>query len=114
VSGKIGKIKHLKVKLHRGIKYYRYQYICKIEDFFKIINFINEIFYAIIHKNTIRNYLNNEHIYLNSYSDLSMFTNLKLMSSLYLNSIHDKLFLQIYFSKKNIDLKIYLDCLKIK
>lgn len=116
ISARIGSIKYLKVKLHRGIRYYRYQYICKIDNFFKMINFINEIFFAIIHKNTIRNYINNDYKYLNSYSDLSMFTNLKLMSSLYLNSIHDKLFLQIYFdkNKKNINLKTYLNCLKIK
>lgn len=114
ISFKIGIIKHLKVKLHRGVRYYRYRYICKIDDFFKILNFINETFTSILHKNTIHNYINNNIKYLNSYSDLSMFTNLKLMSSLYLNSIHDKLFLEIYFNKKDINLKVYLNCLKLK
>ena len=112
ITGKIGIIKNLNVKLHRGVRYYRYQYICKTNDFFRIINFINEIFYSIIQKNTIKNHLKKKHIFLNSYNDLSMFTNLKLLNNLYLNSVHNKIFLKIYSKKKN--LISFLDCLKIK
>jgi len=111
ITGDLAKIINLNSKLSRGIKYYRYKYFLKISNFFKFLNFINEIFYSIIYRNTIYKHLRNNENFLISYSDLSIFTNLKLLNSFYLNSVHTKLFLNI--KMKNNNLNIYLNCLKI-
>lgn len=111
ITGELAKIMNLNSRLNRGIKYYRYKFYLEIKDFFKFLNFINEILYSIIYKNTIFKHLKNNKNFLVSYSDLSTFTNLKLLSSFYLNSVHDRLFLNINI--KNNSLDIYLNCLKI-
>jgi len=114
ITGKLGQIKNLNIKLRRGIKYYRYIYLCKTSFFFKTLNFINEIFSSSIYKNTVIKHINKKNIYLISYNDLSIFTNLKLSNSFYLSSLKNKIFLKIKTNKKNIDLNIFLNCLKLK
>jgi len=97
--------------LDRGIRYYRYIYYCNINSFFKFMNFLNETFYYMIQSNTIHKYLRTKKKFLVSYSDLSIFTNYKLSNNLYLNSVHDKMYIRM--NSKNIDLNVYLNCLKI-
>ena len=111
ITGNLAKVSKLNSRLNRGIRYYRYKYYLKINNIYKFLNFINETFYSIIYKNTIHKHLRNNENFLISYSDLSIFTNLKLLSSFYLNSVHNKLFLNIKMNNNNLN--IYLNCLKI-
>jgi len=112
VTGNIGKINKLASTLNRGIRYFRYIYICDIKYFFEFINFRNEILGSAAHETTTKTHLSTNSILLESYSDLNMFTNLKLSTSLYLNSIHDKLHVR-FRNENNIKLNIFLNCLKI-
>ena len=113
ITGDIAKVIKLNSKLIRGTRYYRYKYYLKISisTFYKFLNFINEILYSIIYENTIHKHIKNNKELLISYSDLSMFTNLKLSNSFYLNSIQNKLFVNM--KNNNNNLYIFLNCLKI-
>jgi len=114
ITGNLGKIKNLNIKLVRGLKYYRYVYICNTTLFYKVLNLLIELFTPIFYKNLVNKHINNKNIYLISYKDLSVFTNLKLSNFYYLNSVNDKLFLRIKSNNKNINLKLFLNCLKIR
>jgi len=112
ISGNIAQINKLANRLNRGVRYFRYVYFCNIKYFFEFINFRNEILGSAAHETTMKTHLRTNSIFLESYSDLNMFTNLKLSTSLYLNSIHDKFHVR-FKTNNNIKLNIYLNCLKI-
>jgi len=112
VSGNIGKIEKLSNRLNRGIRYFRYIYLCDIKFFFEFINFNNEVLRSALHETMLKIHVRNKRTLIFSCTDLNMFTNLKLSTSLYLNSIHDKLYIRFKNSSK-LDLKIYLNCLKV-
>jgi len=113
ITGNIGQIKKIANTLNRGIRYYRYIYYCNIDYFFEFINFINETLSSVLHETVSKIHIKTKDNYLASYSDLHMFTNLKLSTSLYLNSIHEQMYLNIY-NNKRFNLQVYLNCLKIK
>ena len=109
ITGKIGKVKNLNSKLHRGIYYYRYLYYINVYKFYNFFNFLNE--YFLMKKNLIKKHIKNQHKFLFSCFDLNMFTNLKLSNNIYLNSINEKLFIEI--TLKKINLNRYLNCFKL-
>jgi len=112
ISGNIGRIKKLSNRLNRGIRYFRYIYITHINYFFEFINFNNEVLRSALHETMAKTHVRNKHTLVISYSDLNMFTNLKLSTSLYLNSIYDKLYIK-FQNDNRMNLNIYLNCLKI-
>lgn len=112
ITGKIGRVKNMSNTLNRGIRYYRYIYYCNVDNFFEFMNFMNEIICSSVYETALKTHVKTKNNYLISYSDLNMFTNLKLSTSLYLNSIHEQLYVKINNNRK-FNLKIYLNCLKI-
>lgn len=107
------KVKILKLgsNLLRGIKYFRCLFILEIVYIYNFFNFLNEIFLPIIQKNSKNIHYKKKNICLFSFSDFSIFTNLRLSSNLYLNSVHDKLFMFIRINN-NLNITVYLNCLK--
>jgi hypothetical protein len=113
ITNQTSMISNLSSKLHKGIRYYNYILYLIINNIFLFINFLNEIFLPIIQKNSKKIHYKKKYKQLYSFSDFGSFTNLRLSSNLYLNSVHNKIY--IYFSLNNnlnFDLNIYLNCLK--
>lgn len=112
ITNNKAKILNIGSVLSRGIKYFRYIFLLKLKKISFFLNFINEILLPIVQKNSRKIHLKNNKLQLYSFSDLSMFTNLRLSSNLYLNSVHNKLFMFIKMNN-NININHYLNCLKI-
>jgi hypothetical protein len=77
------------------------------------MNFLNEILLPIIQNNSKKIHYKKHNKHLYSFNDLGVFTNLRLSSNLYLNSVHDKLFLSIKNNINNLNLSYYLNILKL-
>lgn len=112
ITNNKAKILNLGSTLSRGIKYFRYIFLLKIKKISFFFNFSNEILLPVIQQNSKKIHLKNNKLQLYSFSDFSMFTNLRLSSNLYLNSVHNKLFIFIKMNN-NLSIKYYLNCLKI-
>lgn len=112
ITGQIAYLRNLKSILNRGIRYYRFIFNLEINNNFLIFNFLNEILLPVIQNNSKKIHYSNINKFLCSFKDLGIFTNLRLSSNLYLNSVHDKLFV---FIKINSQLSLihYLDLFKI-
>lgn len=112
ITSQEAKVFNLGSVLTRGIKYFRCIFLLEVYYIFLFINFINEVLLPVIQNNSKIIHYIRDNMALYSFSDFSTFTNLRLSSNLYLNSVHDKLFM---FVKMNSHLNIihYLNCLKI-
>lgn len=114
ITSQKARISNLNSVLNKGIKYFRYLYYIYIDNIYLFFNFLNEILFPIIQKNSKKIHNNENNYYLCSFSDFGSFTNLRLSSNLYLNSVHDKLFIFIKINKNiNMNLSFYLNCLKL-
>lgn len=114
ITSQRASIKNLDSVLNKGIKYYRCVFFINIREIFRFINFINEILIPTSQKNSKKIHFKFKDKHLYSFSDLSVFTNLRLSSNLYLNSVHDKLFMSIKKKQKSkLNLNMYMNCLKI-
>jgi len=105
-------ISKLSSRLLKGTRFFRYNAYIIINNFFKYINFLNETYFPIIQKNSIKILYKREKKILYSLSDFDSFTNLRLSSNLYLNSVHNILYMLIE-SIRYMDIRIYFNCLKI-
>lgn len=106
-------VSNLSSKLHKGIRYYNYVLYTYIDNIYLLFNFLNEILLPIIQKNSKKIHYKNKYKHLYSFSDFGSFTNLRLSSNLYLNSVHNKLYIYFNLNKHlNFDLNVYLNCLK--
>lgn len=112
ITGQVAYLKNLKSNLNKGIRYYRFIYSLEIHNIFFILNFLNEILLPVIQNNSKKIHYKNLNKFLCSFKDLGIFTNLRLSSNLYLNSVHDKLFVFIKLGS-SLNLIYYLNSLKI-
>ena len=106
-------IKKLDSTLNKGIRYFKCIFYLYIKNIFLFFNFLNETLLPIMNENAKKVHYKkkNEHLY--SFSDFGSFTNLRLSSNLYLNSVHDRLFVFIKIRKNiQLNLNIFLNLLK--
>ena len=107
-----GNIKKINSRLHRGIRYYRNIYILKLNLRlnFKFINFLIEQYIPLISNRNDKIHKKNFNEVLFSFTDFNMFSNLRLSTNLYFNSVYDKLFIKLY--SKNFKSNIFFDLFK--
>jgi len=98
--------------LERGIKYFRCLFSIELKKIYIFFNFINETLTPIMQKGSKIIHSQKKNLKLYSFKDFSAFTNFRLSSNLYLNSVHDKLYLLVKMNNK-LNINFYLNCLKI-
>jgi hypothetical protein len=108
------KITKLQSLLNKGIRYYRYIFYINIKEPFIFFNFLNEILKPISQKNTKNIHIKSQFEFLFSFRDFGSFTNMRLSSNFYLNSVHDPLYVSIKSNKSNnLNLNYYISGLKL-
>lgn len=112
ITNKKACIKNLESILHKGIRYYRCIFNLTIDNIYLFFNFLNETLLPVIQDNSKKIHYKKLNKCLYSFADLGSFTNLRLSSNLYLNSVHDKLFIFIKINSA-LNLFFYLNILKI-
>lgn len=111
VTGKLAFLEKLKSTLNKGIRYYRFMFNLELNNFFYILDFLNEFLLPVSQNNSKKIHFSKINEFLCSFKDLGSFTNLRLSSNLYLNSVHEKLF--VFFKLySDINLGYFLNLLK--
>jgi len=112
ITNNKAKILNLDSILERGIKYFRCLFSIELKKIYIFFNFINETLTPIMQKGSKIIHSQKKNLKLYSFKDFSAFTNFRLSSNLYLNSVHDKLYLLVKMNNK-LNINFYLNCLKI-
>jgi hypothetical protein len=91
----IFEVRNYGIKFERGINYYRFEYVGKVNDDiarFQLLNFLTNVLYKVIRKENIYGYFKDT-TYNLALMDLSFFSNLKLGNISYLNNVEDRMFI---------------------
>jgi len=119
LTGKKSYIKKIFSKLHKGVRYYKFVIVNKIDidsSIYIFLDFMTNTFLYLLEKSDYRKY---DDVFKSFFEikDLEVFSNLKLLKSFYLSKINDHLFLKFYYRRsKNqfFDIAYVLNLLKIK
>jgi len=114
LTGQKLKIKNLKSKLVKGIKYYNFVFYLKLfrKDYYHFLDFLIFTHLTAINKTLFKKNFSNNNVQY-SLSDFSNFANIRLSNLMFLSSIDNTLYIEFINLKNNKLLDKYCSLLKI-